>query len=67
MSSQNHSVGVCSRPTHADEELIAAPPTQIGQTGLEIGQAGFGQGKPTKDLRTSPGKDPVGAAHAGLL
>jgi hypothetical protein len=27
----------------------------------------FAGGEPAEDLRTSPGQDPVGAAHVGLL
>jgi hypothetical protein len=74
------SVGTGVRPITDTKGLTAAPlrrhrldrcvspviPLHTGQTG-EGHRSDLCRGEPAEDLRTSPGQDPVEAAHVGLL
>jgi hypothetical protein len=48
------------------EELLVAPPRCTGQTGTGHRSDRCRREDPTRNQRTSPGQDPVEAAHAGL-
>jgi hypothetical protein len=66
------SVGTSVRPTTTQRGSVQHLCVGIGQTGVCHGQtfahrSDLCRGEPTKDLRTSPGQDPVETAHVRLL